>query len=410
MNNPKNINFVSNRQGMSLIQVVIAMGITAMIGLASLQMINTMNKASTRSDIKFNSDSLGSMSKSLIYNELTCTPAISKSTITSGSVELPIEFDFGQVKLKAAEVLSNYSLKIDQIAIRNLVQSGVNTTTNNRSYIGEVYVKESMTKDTSGGNSLKEKSYGSVNLLTDQNGQIIRCAGDAAAIAKILNPTSTPTGNNNGNTLTGGSGINIQTVLSDPGIVAASTACAGELQCIVQDWFVRNGDTRATPWTGNPNDTAGKEAYYKQQAQAWINQAQQSSSSANGGTTWESIATSYKDISSSGLYSKAVIDEYIKTQAPGNDNYLDQIISGVSAAQDYYSADVITDYIAANPNTWEGAASVVNAFAADPPSNTTSTLSDLISQATSQYSNEQIQAYFDSGKTLQDAINEGHIK
>lgn len=397
--------FLSNNRGISLIEVMIAIGLISVLGLGLATMSYNGVKASNRSEGIQNLTGLSQTISSYTFYQNTCTPmlgsnppAISYNSVSTSTV-IPFELNLQNVGLiKGNQPVNPFSLNVTAFDLTNLQRVGTDTAGN--SYvIGTLEITAELQKDALGGQHLKKRTVTSLHLRLDSSGRPTACAGTPLQQFQAGSGTS------------GTSTTNLSTVvLPDGTSVQQLITPTCDATCVVTQFFQRNSTgsdpvAEANAWMTQVGTTA-----YTTYANAYsMNQTLGISGvPLNAVDTGSALGYSQNTVDSWTAYTFAQYNNLSTTATDSGANLYQDTVSGYNAASSMWSQETIQNYISTSGVDMSNAAALI--VNSGSTSGMTSTqISSALTQATSMYTADQIASYFASGNTLQDAINAGLI-
>lgn len=233
-----------NEQGFTLIQAMIGLGLMTSMALGYAAISAQMSKSNATQQVNFERDSLGNYIKSLVSNELACTPAIDKnlvkiddaimSVVNSNPDGLEVAFDWGDLKVAKEERLDKYKVIVQKIYIKSVRKMGVSEYIPTENYYqGELIIKEKSISQVTGSSEFKERSLGPVTLAAI-GGVVTKCGGLSLVVPRKL-------------AAVGGKPSTAE-ILKEAGVILpegqqyplgeVTSTC--DLKCVVDNFYARN--------------------------------------------------------------------------------------------------------------------------------------------------------------------------
>ena len=173
--------YMLNKQsGMSLIQVMIALGLMSVIGLGVAELMVTSAKVQQRSDLKLSQLVLLNEMQNILTNKDTCSKMVKDANQTYNQTEAQsangwdIEFEVSPTETyKTGEKIGN-NLIIDRLYLNETTFMG--TTSGIDTHRGKVTMEFSSNNPNTLGGALKPKEIGSIFYEIDSADKLVGCA------------------------------------------------------------------------------------------------------------------------------------------------------------------------------------------------------------------------------------------
>ena len=169
---------VKKQSGMSLIQVIIALGLMSVISLGIAELMVTSTKVTQRYEIKISQLLLINDFQSISSNAAACTQAVGppinqtfNATQAASANGLDIKFNVAGDIIESDQPITN-GLSVERLFFKIPSATPITSTATENIYLGKVYINFNVTEGVVGG-GLKQKELGSFYLRERINDSII---------------------------------------------------------------------------------------------------------------------------------------------------------------------------------------------------------------------------------------------
>ena len=169
---------LSNSKGMSLIQVMIALGLMSVIGLGVAELMVTSAKISKRSDTKLSQLVLMNEMQSIISSPTTCSNMVTATTQTydqsaAQGAGWDIEFQVSPTQTLKTGTKFNNDLRIKRLYLK---EEGIDTSAPTQTtYQGRVFMEFDGNADSMIGGALREREVGFIYYTVNSSNELINC-------------------------------------------------------------------------------------------------------------------------------------------------------------------------------------------------------------------------------------------